>query len=101
MVDILTNKLCDYLHSNNVWWKIHDNLLCIMTDSDTIHLAFKIEENHITTKTSLDHSLAFEPSVAKFHTVKLRVQNFILDNESLINQMIAISKNLNLLEEKK
>ena len=100
MVDILTNKLCDYLHSNNVWWKIHDNLFCIMTDSDTIHLAFKIEENHITTKTSLDHSLAFEPSVTKFHIVKLKLQNFILDNELLINQMIAISKKLNLLEEK-
>ena len=71
-----------------------------MTDSDTIHLAFKIEDNHITTKTRMDHSLAFEPSIAKFHTVKLRLQNFILDNEGLINQIIAENKKLNLLEEK-
>lgn len=100
MVDILTNKLCDYLHSNSVWWKIHNDLFCIMTDSDTIHIAFKIEENCITTKTSLDHSLAFEPSIAKFHTIKLRLQNFILDNKELIDRMIALNKNLKLLEEK-
>ena len=100
MVDFLTNKLCDYLHSNNVWWKIHNDLFCVMTDSDTIHLAFKIEGNHITTKTSLDHSLAFEPSIAKFHTIKLRLQNFILDNQELIDRVIAINKKLNLLQEK-
>ncbi len=100
MVDILTNKLRDYLRSNTASWQICSDLFCVMTDSDTIYLAFKIEENRITTKTSLDHSLCFEPSVSKFHTIKLRLQNFILDNELLINQMIAVSKKLNLLEEK-
>lgn len=100
MVDILTNKLCDYLRSNTTSWQICGDLFCVMTDSDTIYLAFKIEENRITTKTSLDHSLAFEPSVTKFHIVKLKLQNFIIDNELLINQMIAFCKKLNLLEEK-
>lgn len=100
MVDILTNKLRDYLRSNTTSWQICGDLFCVITDSDTIYLAFKIEENHITTKTSLDHSLAFEPSIAKFHTVKLRLQNFILDNQELIDRIIAINKKLNLLEEK-
>ncbi len=100
MVDILTNKLRDYLNSNNVYWQIYNNLFIVITDSETIRLAFKIDNNKISLNTCVDKTYVFEPGIAKFTSVKLKVQNFILDNESLINQMIAISKNLNLLEEK-
>lgn len=100
MIDIITNKLRDYLHSNNVYWQINNELFIVIAESETIRLAFKIYNNQITLKTSLDNSLAFEPAIAKFNTVKIRVQNFILDNEEIINELIVIHKNLILLEEK-
>ena len=100
MIDIITNKLRDYLHSNNVYWQINNELFIVIAESETIRLAFKICNNQITLKTSLDNSLAFEPAIAKFNTVKIRVQNFILENEKIINEIIVIHKNLILLEGK-